>query len=154
MDWMVTNKNRTIYYPSEPSLTGLELASGATHSSFKEFVGGNDETGNGIDKTKDFLFGGKVTGEVTLTGLPNCIISGILCIKAPAIRTRSYSINGKTVTTMERTGGMRTTGFTFIPKVGVREPDEDGQSLCCLAGSKPKLVVYLSERDITKDFET
>ena len=58
MEWMVTNKNRTIYDCSEPYLTGLELVSGVTQSSFKEFLGGNDETYNGINSDKKFLFGG------------------------------------------------------------------------------------------------
>lgn len=153
IDWMVTNKERTRYECSEPYLTGLELASGVTQSSFKEFIGGNDETMNGLDSDKKFLFGGKATGKVTLTGLPNCIVSGILYIKAPKIRTKSYTFGGKTVTVRERTGGMKTTGFIFTPEVKVRAADNSGQSLACLAGGKPTLVVYLAERDVTKELE-
>ena len=153
MEWMVTNKNRTIYDCSEPYLTGLELVSGVTQSSFKEFLGGNDETYNGINSDKKFLFGGKVRGQITVTGLPNCIISGILCMKAPAITTKTYTFGGRTVTVKERTGGMKNTGFIFMPDISVREADDDGQVLACLAGEKPTVVVYLAERDVTKDLE-
>lgn len=153
MQWMASNKVRTRYECSEPYLTGLELASGVTQSSFKEFIGGNDETKNGLDSSKNFLFGGKATGQITLTGLPNCIISGILCMRAPAYRTRTYTFGKQTVITKERTGGMSETGFIFIPKVKVRAPDGSGQSLACLAGDKPTLVVYLAERDVTQELE-
>jgi hypothetical protein len=155
LNWMVTNKDRTIYQCSEPYLTGLELAGeGVTHSSFKKFLGGNDESDNGQLWSEDkFLFSGKVRGKITLTGLPNCIVSGILCVRAPAIRETSYSINGQTVIARERTGGLRYTGFTFMPKLKVRAADGEGQSLTCIAGNKPKLVVYLKERDVTQSFE-
>lgn len=155
LNWMVTNKERTIYeHCSEPYLTGLELAQGVTHSSFKDFLGGNDETDNGLNNEEDnrFLFSGKVKGKITLTGLPNCIVSGVLYVRAPAIRETSYTINGETVIARERTGGLRYTGFTFMPSLSVRGPDANGQSLTCIAGEKPKLVVYLKERDVTQDF--
>jgi hypothetical protein len=151
MNWMVSNKERTKYECIEPSLTGLELVSGVTHSSFKEFIGGDDETENGLNSDKKFLFTGKATGQVTLTGLPNSIISGILYVRAPATTTKTYNFNGNNVKVVERTGGLKRTGFIFMPKVEVRAADEKGQKLACLAGSKPKLVVYLSERDVTTD---
>lgn len=151
MDWMVSNKERTKYDCAEPSLTGLELASGVTHSSFKEFIGGDDETENGLNPDKKFLFTGKATGQVTITGLPNSIVSGILYVRAPAVTAKTYNFNGNNVKVIERTGGLRRTGFIFMPKVKVRDADEKGQKLACLAGSKPKLVVYLSERDVTTD---
>ena len=116
-------------------------------------MGGNDETYNGINSDKKFLFGGKVRGQITVTGLPNCIISGILCMKAPAITTKTYTFGGRTVTVKERTGGMKNTGFIFMPDISVREADDDGQVLACLAGEKPTVVVYLAERDVTKDLE-
>lgn len=147
MDWVVTNKERTIYYTSELELTGMELMSGVTTSTMQEFVGGNDEEMNGLEKDKDGnpvrrMFSGKVSGTATLTGLPNCIVSGILCIRAEAERTET--INGVTVT--EKTGGLKITGFPFQVPVSVAGADDSGAKLACIGVSKPEVVVYLSER--------
>lgn len=154
MNWHVTNKERTNYNCGTLSFTGLELASGVTHARFSEFVGGNDETNNGLESDKDGdgikrIFSGKANGQITLTGLPNCIISGILYVSAPAIRVNTYNFAGNSVTVTERTGGLRKTGFAFIPSVSVGAPDKDGQNLACIAVSKPRIVVYLAERDLT-----
>jgi hypothetical protein len=151
LEWKVTNKERTIYNCGEIEFTGLELgslmsndktnrdASAVTDSSFQALMGGGSEEFNGLEENTKRRLGGKATGKITVTGLPNCIISGILCVCAPKERVISYEVGGKTNTITERTGGMKKTGFAFVI-------DNIGGMALSMAFTKPKIVVYLSER--------
>lgn len=145
MNWMFTNKERTKYNCSTPSLSGRELEKGVSHSELSRLVGGNDETKN----NGSMMFKGKATGKITVTGLPNCIISGILYLRAPETKSRTYNFAGKSVTISERTGGLKKTGFSFKAIVNQNAPDKEGQSLACIGITKPRIVVYLKERSLT-----
>ena len=153
LGWMFTNKERTKYACYTPSFSGRELEKGVSHAAFSKLVGGNDETNNGLSGNDSMMFKGKATGKITVTGLPNCIVSGILYLRAPATKTHTYNFAGQTVSTVERTGGLKKTGFAFKVKVKQRKPDEEGQSLACVGITKPKIVVYLKERSLTDAFE-
>jgi hypothetical protein len=160
LEWQVTNKDRTTYKFGGWSLNGLELAGGVSHAKLKGFMNGNDETFNGLDRKVNSdsstdevtrRLSGKSTGKITLTGLPNCIISGILCVYAPEKIVYSQNYNGNQITTYERTGGMKRTGFGFyVNKLAQRNESAKGGQLSCYAMSKPRLVVYLRERLLTE----
>lgn len=161
LEWQVTNKDRTTYKFGGWSLNGLELAGGANHAKLKEFMSGNDETNNGLDEkvngdsSTDEVkrrLSGKSTGKITLTGLPNCIISGILCVYAPEKIVETGDYSGNRITTYERTGGLRKTGFGFfVNSLAQRNGNAGGGALACYAMSKPRMVVYLRERLLTEN---
>lgn len=167
MNWQVTNKKR-VYYDRSFNWNGLrgtelcdvynESGSSVDKDAFEKFLGGGgDETKNGLstdienDKGVVRILSGKVYGEITLTGLPNTIIGGVLYVYAPAKKIRTYNINGKQVKTYERTGGMRRTGFPFVPTKAQLKAKDLPAYLNCIALTKPKVVVYLRERLTTEE---
>lgn len=176
MNWKVSNKKRLVYkYSGEwDDLRGTELCdayreggAGTDKDAFEKFLGGGgDETKNGLStdieeqknksdnvKTVSRRLGGKVSGEITLTGLPNTIIGGVLYVYAPKTKTRSVNIGGNAVTTYERTGGMRRTGFPFTPTKAMLKNDGIEKYINCVSLTKPKIVVYLRERLLTEKIE-
>ena len=171
MNWQVSNKKRLVYKHTGgwDGLRGTELCdayrSGGCSTdkdAYEKFLGGSgDETKNGLSTDIETLIdvggikvehrisrtlGEKVSGEITLTGLPNSIIGGVLYVYAPKIKTRTVTQGGNTITTYERTGGMRRTGFPFVPTKAELDDINIEKYINCVSLTKPKMVVYLRER--------
>jgi len=96
------------------------------------------------------VLGGKATGEVTLYGLPNTILSGSLACYAKAYTERSYHLPEGTVTMAERTGGYKSGAFVF--RLEIASPVNNGERKSVSAGV-PTVLIYLRERSLDKSQE-
>lgn len=155
LSWTVFNEVKTRYSgPKKVTLSGKECLSDVTQNGFDSFMG-FDEKDNGLpnDVTKRQLIS-PCFGQITLKGLPNSLISGILYVYAPANVVSSKDINGDIITTYERTGGMRYTGFVIdikdIMSEFMKKNPDASKFLFCMAMTKPELIVYLRDRSITE----
>lgn len=159
LKWRVTNPSRCVGSFSDLKFVGNELnGPGAwQQSDFDKLLSGGSgsEKKNGFTNSKHML-SGKVGVDVVFSGLPNTIISGDLYVYAKSITTDNIKIrtpeSSKTITTYERTGGIDRTGFMCgLKSLTNKSGGKEGRrGICC---TKPKVYVYLRERNMTDTLE-
>jgi hypothetical protein len=104
-------------------------------------------TGNGkrMDEiNNDGAIRGKASGTVTFYGTPSTMLSGSAVVFAKAYTTKTYSADGQTATTYERTGGFRRGAFTF--RLGVA--DQVSNKRTGIMCGVPKVLVFARERQL------
>jgi hypothetical protein len=145
MKWHVYNHDPLVWKPSVAWLAGDELGAGKwSDSDVMGLFTGNrgsavSELGPGAS------IGGPVTGDVTLYGSPNTILSGNVYVYAKAVTTRTYNLpEGGTVTTKERTGGFRSGAFVFRLEVNGSVSGKRTGITCGV----PRVLIYMRERGL------
>jgi hypothetical protein len=151
MKWQVYNHKPLIWDNTNNQnmlwLEGNELKAGQwSDSAVMDLYTGN-KGWSVSDLGPNARIGGRVTGEVTMYGSPNTILSGDVYVYAKAVTTRSYNLpDGTSVTTKERTGGYRTGAIVFRLEVnGSVSGRRTG-----ITTSIPQIKLYLRERDLNE----
>ena len=147
LTWMVYN-HKPLYGDFYLNyLVGNELPkAGWTEGDIERLFGGADQTKAGLEDGPSSYICGKVHGNVTLYGMSNTIISGDLFVYARAITTRHYVVGDERVTTYERTGGLKATGFAVTPEIKASTATSSRKGKCF----KPVVKIFMQERDNTQ----
>lgn len=153
--WKVYNHEPMRGEFSVSRLSGNEVqgfGSGAfSESSVEILFGGSDQEYAGLPQGSPpaipaTRITGRASGTVTVYGCPNTILSGSIYAYARDITTRTCG----DVVTYERTGGLKYTGF-YVKNVP--EPIEGGSGRCGVCFSRPRIIIYAKERELTEQLE-
>lgn len=126
LEWFCYNDNPTIWKPEKKYLTGTELGNNWSIGRFREIFGEHAT-----------LVGRKVTGQVTIYGACDTVISGSITVQAPATTTHTIG----TYSWTENTGGISEAGFLIEVNV-----NEAGGERKTLAYSIPDVLIYAKEK--------
>jgi hypothetical protein len=147
MSWSVYNHAPMKGKFSISRLSGSELgASEWNEDNLASLFGGSSQEYAGLEGGASSKIGGRVSGTLTMYGLPNTMLSGTIYAYAKKMTKREHVANGsETVVTYERTGGLKYTGFI----VGVDIGQSSGRKGMCFG--MPRVIVYAKERDSAEE---
>ena len=147
--WQVYNHQPFIGNFNMGYIRGDEMpAGGWNESDIEKLFGGQEQTEVGLEGGSTTYISGNVSGNVTLYGIPDAIISGDFYVYAKALTERSYVVGNELVKTYERTGGLKYTGFST--GIFIKDDESVEQSRKSVAFKVPIIKIYLRERDNTK----
>ena len=151
MQWQVYNHKPLVWGGGMGWLVGDELGAGNWGDSSVMDVYTGNQGFNVADLGPNATIGGTVTGQVTLYGLPNTILSGSVYVYAKAETSRTYNFaDGTSTTLQERTGGYRSGAFVF--RLEVDGPVSNKRT--GLTAGIPTVLLYMRERDLSETLDT